>query len=157
MLPVNTGFSGTPAVTCTVGSSRRVLADLGGFVPFEDANGVAGGWTLKNGTTVPFTPQNLVTICTDIMDQGFVPAPTVTLDGHTPPVAPQVVITDRFTYRVPSGWLLEDDSGQLGHPGKLAATYCGYKLLLPRLETGTHVLVGTAFGTQITWTIEVVN
>jgi hypothetical protein len=149
MLPVNAGGGPPldPSVTCRVKSHQWILADLGGLVPFEDDNGVAGGWTLANGKTVPFTPRTLEKICRDVMAREgaevIVPFPaTVTVDGRSVRSQVKQVITDPFTYRVPGNWLLDDDSEALGHPGTLAASYCGYKLLLPPLKVGKHVLVG---------------
>lgn len=157
LLPVNTGLGDPPVtVTCQVPAGTKVLADLGGVVPFEDANGTDRGYELASGEVLPFAPDTLVTICTDIMAQGFVPAPDVTLDGKRPRSKPEVVITGTFRYITPSAWLLENDSAELGHPGTLTGSYCGYKLLLEPLSVGPHVLVGSAFGRPITWNVQVV-
>ena len=152
LLPVNAGGGAPASVACNVTGFDHAIADLGGFVIFEDANGTAGGWTLANGTTLAFTPGNLVAICNDLVATQ-VPVPTVTLDGSRRGLRPVKVITQPFTYHVPSGWAFEDDSALLGHPGTLAASYCGYKLVVPELDHGTHTLIGTAFDRTITWTL----
>lgn len=152
LLPVNAGGGAPASVGCTITGYEHAIADLGGFVIFEDANGTAGGWTLANGTTLAFTPGNLVSICTDLLATQ-VPAPTVTLDGTRRGLRPVKVITQPFTYHVPTGWEFEDDSALLGHTGTLAASYCGYKLVVPELDHGTHTLIGTAFDRTITWTL----
>ena len=109
---------------------------------------------------MPFTKANLERICDDALR--FVPKPApALLDGRKLTGATRVS-TAPFTSRVkPVTKLLYQDSVDLGHPGRLATAYCGWKAKVA-LKRGHHVIKVDLTGligaeTVITYKIDVVG
>jgi hypothetical protein len=160
LLPVPAFTPGNETVTCKT-SARSVLVDLGGFVLTEDKR---SSWTLKNGQVIPFTRENLEPICADIIAQGLLSDPMpATLDGR--PITGPLLNSGVFTAKVnrhaqiPGDGDLYADSVALGHPGRLATVYCGFKAKV-HLHPGKHTIVvdySGIFGspTEITYNITV--
>jgi hypothetical protein len=144
LLPVLSFTPGDEALNCRT-RSRSILVDLGGFVITED-NRFPDSNYLLNGQLVPFTRENLEPICDDVIAQGFLgdPAPA-TLDGDrtiTGPALNSGVFTARVNRhaQVPGGADLYADSVALGHPGRLATVFCGFKAKV-HLRPGRHTIV----------------
>ena len=137
LLPTLSFNSGDAAFDCHI-TTHTVVLDLGGAIVSQDANQDAP-WTFADGSTALFTPGNLERICDDVQAR-FVTSPSpATLDGTpiggtavtTPPFPVPVRRTAPGTY-----WA---DSVAVGHPGSLAATFCGWKAELS-LSRGRHVI-----------------
>jgi hypothetical protein len=142
LLPVPSFTPGDQTVNCKI-RARSVLVDLGGFVITEDKR---SSWTFKNGEVKPFTRKNLEPICDDIIAQGFLSKPMpATLDGDRPITGP-LLNSGVFTAKVnrhaqiPGDGDLYADSVALGHPGRLATVYCGFKAKV-HLRPGTHTIL----------------
>jgi hypothetical protein len=139
LLPTLAGGKGSRQFRCRI-EARRVLVDLGGAFVTEDDRAAAGSvWTTANGEVLPFTRANLERICDDIRPRLY-PAPApATVDGK-PIAGATAVSTQPFSAKVRrSSGLLYQDSVDLGHPGRLATTYCGWKAIVP-LKRGRHVI-----------------
>ena len=134
LLPTLSFGSGDLTFTCQV-ETGSVLVDLGGAVATEDARGDT--YQTASGEVLLFTRANLVRICDDAL-RFFPAAAPATVDGNA--VSGTQVSTPAFTAKVipPSGQFWQD-SVDLGHPGKLAASYCGWKAEVP-LRQGRHVI-----------------
>ncbi|MEZ5262296.1 MAG: hypothetical protein R2755_11100 [Acidimicrobiales bacterium] len=143
---------------CTIAAGQRVLADLGGLIATEDANGIEGGYDLADGTRVPFAPEHLPAICADVLDQGLQPAPrAVTLDGEAVGGV-RAVVSAVFRVPVAASSAMAGDAAALGHPDHVSAAYCGYKLLLGPLAPGEHALQATVMGNRtVTWRLQVLD
>jgi hypothetical protein len=150
LLPVPLFTPGDQTLNCKT-RARSVLVDLGGFVITEDPRFPDSFYEL-NGQKVPFTRENLESICDDIIAQGSLGTPTpAKLDGH-PLISgpgPEPINSGVFTARVnrhaqiPQAGRAGDlyaDSVDLGHPGRLATVYCGFKAKV-NLRPGTHTIV----------------
>lgn len=139
LLPTLAGGSGSLAFNCRV-ETRTVLVDLGGVFATEDDRAASGStWTTADGDVLAFTKANLERICDDVLPTLFTSPAPATVDGTTLSGA-TAVSTRPFTSRVKtSTWQLYQDSVDLGHPGKLATTYCGWKAKV-RLAPGRHVI-----------------
>jgi hypothetical protein len=134
LLPTLSFGSGDQTFTCQV-KTGSVLVDLGGAVATEDARGDT--YTTASGEVLLFTRANLERICDDVL-LSFPPAAPATVDGNR--VSGTQVSTPAFTAKVlSSSGQLWQDSVDLGHPGKLAASYCGWKAKVP-LRQGRHVI-----------------
>jgi hypothetical protein len=95
---------------------------------------------------IPFTRKNLGPICDDIIAQGFLRnSMPATLDGDGPITGP-LLNSGVFTAQVnpkaqiPGDGDLYADSVALGHPGRLATVYCGFKAEV-QLSPGPHTIV----------------
>jgi hypothetical protein len=82
---------------------------------------------------------------------------TATINGE--PITGTPISTKVFWARVQPGAPLHfyEESVALGHPGRLATSYCGYKAIIP-LEMGTNVIevdlsAFTGSPTHLTYTI----
>jgi hypothetical protein len=143
LLPVLSFTPGDQTLNCTT-SARSILVDLGGFVITED-NRFPDSSYLLNGQPVPFSRENLEPICEDVIAQGFLGDPVpATLDRRrtiTGPALNSGVFTARVNRhaQIPGGADLYADSVSLGHPGRLAAVFCGFKAKL-HLRPGTHTI-----------------
>ena len=147
LLPVPLFTAGDQTVDCKT-RARSVLLDLGGFVITEDPRFPESFYEL-GGEPVPFTRENLEPICDDIIAQGFLGDPvSARLDGVLIP-EPRAPLNSRvFTAKVNrhaqipglgrAGNLYADSVG-LGHPGRLATVYCGFKAKV-HLRPGTHTI-----------------
>ena len=135
LLPTLSFGSGDLTFTCQV-ETGSVLVDLGGAVATEDAR-ADNTYETASGEVLLFTRANLERICDDAL-RFFPAAAPATVDGNA--VSGTQVSTPAFTAKVipPSGQLWQD-SVDLGHPGKLAASYCGWKAEVP-LRQGRHVI-----------------
>lgn len=137
LLPTLSFYAGDQDFTCKV-STHTVLLDLGGAVATEDANDA--GWTMLDGSELLFRPRNLERICDDVWLQ-FYPRQLsdATLDGRA--ITGTAVTTAPFPVPIRRSEPLNywEDSVAVGHPGVLAATYCGWKTLLT-LPSGRHVV-----------------
>jgi hypothetical protein len=142
LLPVPSFTPGNQTLNCNT-SVRSVLVDLGGFVITEDNR---SSWTLENGDVIPFTRKNLEPICDDIIAQDFLTDPMpATLDGDEPITGPLLnsgVFTAHVNLnaQIPGDGDLYADSVALGHPGRLATVYCGFKSEV-QLSPGPHTIV----------------
>ncbi|MEO7944395.1 MAG: hypothetical protein ABIR34_13435, partial [Marmoricola sp.] len=122
----------------------------GGFAITEDNRFPDSSYTL-NGQNVPFTSANLEPICADLIAQNFLPPPApATLDGRTLTAGPALnsgLFQARVTRaaQIPGGADLYADSVALGHPGRLATVFCGYKTLV-HLRPGRHTIVADYSG-----------
>jgi hypothetical protein len=163
LLPVHTGQPGTATVRCRARGADKVLVDLGGYVVSEDDNGVAAGYPV-GGVVLAFTRENLEAICGQLVldigpQEGPLPgSATLTARGRERPISGKPVSTPVFRLRVEPGSLGEyAESVELGHPGRIAAVFCGWKALVP-LERGTNTIVVDldpfAPGTTITYVID---
>jgi hypothetical protein len=161
LLPVLSFTPGDQALNCRT-SDRSVLVDLGGFVITED-NRFPDSSYLLNGELVPFTRENLEPICDDVIAQGFLGDPVpATLDRHrtiTGPALNSGVFTARVNRhaQVPGGADLYADSVALGHPGRLATVFCGFKAKV-HLRPGRHSIVvdySELFGASTVFTYHV--
>jgi hypothetical protein len=155
LLPTFAGKAGNRTFNCRV-KARAVLVDLGGVMAIEDARFDSGSsYTFYEDpppavpVPVAFTKANLERICDDMVSRPDffpsipLPARPATLDG-TPLSGARAVSTPPFTSRVKKSAGLEygqlyRDSQNLGHPGKLATTFCGWKARVP-LSPGHHVI-----------------
>ncbi len=163
LLPVLSFGSGDATLNCRT-TARSVLVDLGGFVVTEDNRFPDSSYEL-NGQLVPFTRRNLEPICDDVIAQGFLGDPQPgTLDGQPIAVGPAIdsgVFTSPINRhaQVPGGADMYADSVSLGHPGRLATVFCGYKAKV-HLSPGRHTIVVDYSGlvgspTVFTFTIRV--
>jgi hypothetical protein len=146
---------GDLAFTCHV-AVRRVLLDLGGGIATEDARGDT--YTTADGQVLLFTRQNLEAICDDVLRFFPTPAPA-TLDSVA--IGGTQVSTRAFEVPIhpTAPGTFWQDSIAVGHPGRLAASYCGWKTVLT-LSPGEHVIAvdlsGVASGpTHFTYDIDV--
>lgn len=143
LLPSLSFGSGDATFRCRI-TARRAVLDLGGAIATEDARGDT--WTTADKQKLLFTRSNLERICDDVLRLFPSPAPA-TLDGR--PLGGTQVSTPAFPVVVrrtaPSPYW--QDSVDLGHPGLLFASYCGWKAEVP-LGRGEHTidvdLTGTA-------------
>jgi hypothetical protein len=135
LLPTLSFGAGNAGFSCHL-ETRTALLDLGGFTVTEDNTGDT--YPLPNGENVPFTRANLERICDDALLR-LVPAPApATLDGK--PIVGTPVSTSVFEVKVlRSAAFFWQQSVAVGHPGRLAATFCGWKALVP-LAPGPHVI-----------------
>lgn len=123
-------------------TARRVLVDAGGFVATEDLNGPSYPLPFPGGDLVAFNRRNLEPICDDIVDNllpalNVSPAP-IRVDGRRRGAVG--VATPWFRARFSPTLEAEyQGSIDLGHPGRLAAAFCGYKSLV-HLRPGRHVI-----------------
>ncbi|HET9648285.1 MAG TPA: hypothetical protein VFP34_08650 [Microlunatus sp.] len=132
LLPTLSFNPGDVRFTCRL-HTQRVLVDLGGYVVTEDASGST--WTTVDGYDLTFSRDNLEQICDDVLRLLPAPAPAI-IDNH--PITGIQVATAPITSRIrPSAGALWQDSVNLGHPGTLAASFCGWKAEL-RLPPGPH-------------------
>jgi hypothetical protein len=136
LLPTRAGGSGNVTFKCDVQTSK-VLVDLGGAFATEDAN-PNSTWTTKQPRHVlRFTRENLEPICDDIITNVITAPLAAQLDGR-PLAGATAVSTPPFTSSIrQSTGQLYQDSVDLGHPGSLATTYCGWKAEVP-LSAGDH-------------------
>ncbi len=154
LLPVPLFAAGDQTVKCKT-RARSVLIDLGGFVITEDPRFPESKWTLKNGQDVPFTRENLEPICDDVVAQGFLGDPvSARLDGVLVPDPRAPLNSGVFTAKVNRhaqipglgrAGNLYADSVDLGHHGRLATVYCGFKAKV-HLRPGTHTIVADYSG-----------
>jgi hypothetical protein len=161
LLPVASYGPGDRAIDCKT-TARSVLVDLGGFTITEDNRFPASSWFL-NGQDVAFTPDTLGPICEDLFTQGVIAGPMpATLDGGRS-ITGQRVNSGVFTARVnrhaqiPGDADLYADSVALGHPGRLATLFCGFKAVV-HLPPGTHTIVvdySTLFGASTLFTYDI--
>jgi len=155
LLPTRSFGSGDATFTCRV-SARVVVLDLGGAIATEDDRGSDGSvWETEDGEVLLFTRANLERICDDLLSRFLPSAAPATLDSH--PIRGTAVSTRAFNVRVNPGAPepLYQDSIDLGHPGRLAASYCGWKAEIP-LSRGRHVIkVDLADDTHFTYNIKV--
>ncbi len=144
LLPVAAYAPGNRTITCKT-RARSVLVDLGGFSITEDNRFPESSWEL-NGQAVPFTRENLEPICDDLITKGYLgdarPATLDTARSITGPALNSGVFTARVNRRaqIPGGADLYADSVALGHPGRLATVFCGFKAKV-HLRPGTHTVV----------------
>jgi hypothetical protein len=151
LLPVPLFTPGDQTLNCKT-SARSVLVDLGGFVITEDARYPASVCPV-DGQNKPCTRENLKPSCDDIIAQDFfdIPLPVdARLDGKKLITrrVPEPINSGVFTARVnrhaqvpvPGGPDLYADSVDLGHPGRLATVYCGFKAKI-HLRPGRHRIV----------------
>jgi hypothetical protein len=138
LLPTLSFGSGDAIFTCKT-NARAVLLDLAGATVSEDNRGDT--WTLADGEILDFARENLPRICDDVLR--VIPAASATLDDVA--ITPTPVVTRNFIVKVnpgadnTPGSPLYQDSIDLGHPGRLAACYSGYKALVP-ISPGHHVI-----------------
>lgn len=144
LLPVASFTPGDRTINCKT-TARSVLLDLGGVVITEDPRFPESSYPL-DGHPVPFTRATLGPICDDYTAQGFLgdPAPA-TLDGDASITGPAInsgVFTARVNRhaQIPGGADLYADSVGLGHPGRLATVFCGFKAKV-HLRPGAHTIV----------------
>jgi hypothetical protein len=154
LLPtLNSAAGGNASFTCRI-RTRSVLVDLFGFVVTEDSGG--DSYFLADGTELLFTPKNLETICDDALPRFLKTAAPATVDGH--PITGVEVSTRAFSARVNrAAGPVYDQSVTLGHPGRLATSYCGHKAVV-RLSPGHHVIIvylTDLVGTPTTFTYDV--
>ena len=148
LLPVLSFAPGDQTLDCKT-SAQSVLVDLGGFVITEDNRFPESSYPLNGpppAEPVPFTRENLEPICDDIIAQGFLGDPMpATLDDDRS-ITGAVLNSGVFTARVnrhaqmPGGADLYADSVALGHPGRLATVFCGFKAKV-HLRPGAHTIV----------------
>jgi hypothetical protein len=138
MLPQYVSGTGDTTFDCRL-KTRNVLLDLGSAAATEDAT--ANTYTLADGTELPFRPRTLERICDDVLATGFTAPAPATLDGK-PITGAVAVSTPAFPVLVHRGAPppLWQDSIDVGHPGRLAASYCGWKAQL-KLSPGRHTIV----------------
>jgi hypothetical protein len=135
LLPALAGGTGDVTFKCHI-EAHRVLVDLGGAFATEDNHST---WTTANGDVLPFTKANLERICDDVLPR-FYPAPAPATVDRKPLRGATAVSTRVFTSRVHRGTgSLYQDSVALGHRGRLATAYCGWKAIVP-LRDGRHVI-----------------
>lgn len=135
MLPTLSFGSGDATFHCRT-ARHTVLLDLGGGIVTED-NRPDSTWEFPDGTVVHFDRANLERICDDVLDRFFFAPAPATVDG-APVTTATAIATKPFigTYKAYNGsWW--DDSVALGHPGRLATTYCGWKAPVT-LDKGRH-------------------
>jgi len=136
LLPTLSFATGNATLNCHL-KSHRVLLDLGGFVVSEDATGAT--YTTSDGRELTFARGNLEAIADDVLPSVPGPAPA-TLDGK-PIRTGTAVSTAPVVARVrPDSGHFYTDSVALGHPGRLAASYSGWKTEL-KLRRGYHEIV----------------
>jgi hypothetical protein len=137
MLPQYVSGTGDYTFDCKL-KTRNVLLDLGSAAATEDASG--NTYTLADGTELLFRPRTLERICDDVLATGFTAPAPATLDGK--PISGFAVSTPAFPVLVHRGAPppLWQDSVDVGHAGRLAASYCGWKAQL-RLSPGRHTIV----------------
>jgi hypothetical protein len=135
LLPTLSFGSGDASFDCRI-SARVVLVDLGGAIATEAARGDT--WTTADGQELLFTRANLERICDDALRRFPSPAPA-TVDGSpfggTRVSTPAFPVLVRRTAPAPY-WR---DSVDVGHPGLLFASYCGWKAEVP-LRRGDHTI-----------------
>jgi hypothetical protein len=137
MLPQYVSGTGDFTFDCKL-KTRNVLLDLGSAAATEDATD--NTYTLADGTELRFSPRNLERICDDVLATGFTAPAPATLDGK--PISGTAVSTPAFPVLVHRGAPapLWQDSIDVGHAGRLAASYCGWKAQL-KLSPGRHTIV----------------
>lgn len=136
LLPTLSFAIGDATVTCRL-ESRRVLLDLGSAVATEDATG--NTYTTTDGRELTFARRNLEAICDDLLP--FLPSGAATLDGK--PITTGVAVSTAPVVARgvgPEAGQFHADSVALGHPGRLAASSCGWKAEL-ELRPGYHEIV----------------
>jgi hypothetical protein len=138
MLPQYVSGTGDYTFDCKL-KTRNVLLDLGSAAATEDAT--QNSYTLADGTELLFRPKTLERICDDVLATGFTAPAPATLDGK-PISGAFAVSTPAFPVPVHRGAPppLWQDSIDVGHAGRLAASYCGWKAQL-RLSPGRHTIV----------------
>jgi hypothetical protein len=136
MLPQYVSGTGDYTFDCTL-KTRHVLLDLGSAAATEDATD--NTYTTADGQVLPFRPTTLERICDDVLKTAFIAAAPATLDGK--PITGTAVSTPAFPVLVhrTAPDPLYSDSVAVGHAGRLAASYCGWKAEL-RLTPGRHVI-----------------
>jgi hypothetical protein len=137
LLPSLSFAAGDRTLACEL-RSPKVLLDLGGIVVSEDATGDT--YTTAGGLELTFDRRNLEAICDDLLPL-YAPSPgPATVDGK-PITTGTAVSTAPVVARVgPDSGHFYSDSVALGHPGRLAASYCGWKTEL-KLRRGYHEIV----------------
>jgi hypothetical protein len=137
MLPQYVSGTGDSTFECKL-KTRNVLLDLGSAAATEDATD--NTYTLADGTELPFRPKTLERICDDVLATGFTAPAPATLDGKA--ISGVAVSTPAFPVLVRRGAPppLWQDSVDVGHAGRLAASYCGWKAQL-QLSPGRHTIV----------------
>lgn len=164
LLPVfaDTDAPGPKTLRCTT-TAHKALIDASGFAITEDNNGPSWPLPSPDGELVPFSRPRLDAICDDVVenflpDSGISPA-VVTVDGEAK--QPVAVATRWFIARhSPTLETQYADSIALGHPGRLATNFCGYKTLV-HLRPGRHVvtvdysLIAGVQGTVYTYRLNV--
>jgi hypothetical protein len=145
LLPVLAFTPGSQTINCTT-TARSVLVDFGGFAISEDDR-FPDSFYMIGKKKIPFTRQNLERICDDIIEKKVLGDPSpARLDGKDIPAEkPQLLNSGLFTAevnrkaKIPGDADLYADSKALGHPGRLATVFCGFKAKVP-LPPGTHTL-----------------
>ena len=144
LLPAVSFAPGDRTLDCET-TTRSVLLDRGGFAITEDNRFPDSSYPL-NGQDVAFTRENLEPICDDLIAHKFLPPPApASLDGRPLPAGPALnsgLFTARVTRdaQIPGGADLYADSVALGHPGRLATVFCGFKTIV-HLRPGKHTIV----------------
>ena len=136
MLPTLSFGSGDRTFHCRT-ARHTVLLDQGGGIATED-NRPDSTWTFEDESVVDFNRANLDRICDDVLARFFsAPAPA-TVDGARvttgTAIATKPFIGIYKAYNPGTWW---EDSIALGHPGRLATTYCGWKAPIT-LAKGRH-------------------
>ena len=137
MLPQYVSGTGDHTFECRL-RTRNVLLDLGSAAATEDAT--QNTYTTAGGAELLFRPKTLERICDDVLATAFTAPAPATLDGA--PISGVAVSTPAFPVLVRRGAPppLWQDSVDVGHPGRLAASYCGWKAQL-KLTPGRHTIV----------------
>jgi hypothetical protein len=145
LLPVLAFSPGSQRINCTT-TAQSVLVDFGGFALSEDKRFPHSSWKLGR-KKIPFTSQNLEPICDDIIAKRVLgDASFASLDGIEITHSAKLLNSGLFTAdvntkaQIPGDADLYKDSVDLGHPGRLATVFCGYKAKVPLLP-GRHTIV----------------
>jgi hypothetical protein len=145
LLPVLAFTPGSQTIDCTT-TARSVLVDFGGFALSEDKR-FPDSFYMIGRKKIPFTRQNLERICDDIIEKKVLGDPSpARLDGKKISEAAQLLNSGLFTAdvnikaKIPGDADLYKDSQDLGHPGRLATVFCGFKAKV-ELRPGNHTVV----------------
>ncbi len=134
LLPTLSFGSGDASFTCHI-RTHRVVLDLGGAIATEDKRGDT--YTTAGGQVLLFTRANLQAICDDVLR--FYPSGApATVDNN--PVTGSQLSTTVFSVDANHGASpYYQDSVDLGHPGRVAACFAGWKAEIP-LTRGHHLI-----------------
>ena len=137
LLPTLSFSPGDQNFDCRI-TTRTVVLDLSGSTVSEDTN-VDAPYVFQDGTKLLFQRRNLERICDDVGPRFFREPSPATLDGK--PIAGTAVTTPPFLVPIHRTAPLTfwQDSVNLGHPGVLSSTFCGWKAEL-KLTRGEHVI-----------------